>query len=123
MLIPVQDVSRRVFVSVQLSPAVGAGVPPDREIFADQEAAAATGLGGIARGDLDDGAASFFRFACTQSRQCSPGRIKDTFVQATFGGGPVGQKCAGLFVLLGFGGGTHVLDLKILKDEGTIGVD
>jgi hypothetical protein len=123
MLIPQKDVTSSIFIAVQLTSAVGAGVPSDREIFGDQRAAAATGLCGIARGHFDDGAASFFRFACTQSCQGSPGSIQDTFVQATLGGSPIGQKRAGLFVLLGFGGGTHILDLKILKHQCSIGVD
>jgi hypothetical protein len=123
MLIAIQDVARRIFVAVQLRPTIGAGVPSDREIFGDQGAAAATCLGGIAWGDFDDGAASFFRFACAQSREGSPGSIKNTLVQATFRGSPIWQKLLGLFILLGFGRGTHVLDLKIFKDECAIGVD
>ncbi len=123
MLIPVQDVSRSVFVSVQLTAALRARVPSDREIFGNQGAAAATCLRGIARGDFDDGAASFFRFACTQSCQGSPGSIQNTFVQATFSGSPVWQKLLRFFILLRLGRGTHVLNLKVFKDERAILVD
>ena len=123
MLVPIQDVDRRVQIPIHRASALRARVPPDREVFGNQHSTAATGLGGVAWADLDDGAASFFRFACTQSRQGSPGRIQNTLVESTFGGGTSGQKRARLFVLLGFGCGTHVHDLKVFKHQGAVCVD
>ena len=123
MQIARQDITGGIFIAIQLTSTGRARVPSDREIFGDQRAAAATGLRRIARGDLDDSTASLFRFACTQSCERSPGSIQNTLIQPTLRGSPIGQKRVGLFVFLGFGLGTHVFDLKILKHQCAILAD
>ena len=72
---------------------------------------------------LGDGAASFFRFACRHPHERAPAGIKDGFVQAAFGSGPIGEIRARLFVLLWLWASHHVRDLEIFKDEGAIGID
>ncbi len=124
-----QDVTSGILVSVQRASALRARMPSDGEVFGDQGAAAATGLGGVAWGHFDDGAASFFRFACTQSREGSPRGIQNTLVETAFGGCSVGQKRArrapsgGFLVLLRLGLRDHVGDLEVFKDERAILLD
>ncbi len=118
-----QDIAGGVLVPVQLTTALRARMPSDGEVFGDQGAAAATGLRGVAWGDFDDGAASFFRFACRHPREVSPRGIQNTLVETAFGGCSVGQKRAGFLVLFRLGLGDHVGDLEVFKDERAILLD
>ena len=102
MHIALQNIASGIHIAIHLGPTLRARVPPDREIFRHERSTVATSLGRVAWVDFRDDAASFFRFACTQSQQGAPGRIQNTLIQATFGGCPVGEKCSRLCVLPGF---------------------
>jgi hypothetical protein len=51
-----------------------------------------------------------------------PPSIVDRLVQAPLGGCPVGQKRAGLGVLLGFGTPAHIPGLQVFKDDRLIAI-
>jgi len=90
-------------------------VPSDREIFGTSEPQSLHAWV-VLRGTLWTTVQPSFFLCLHTIVSMFPGSIKDTLL-SHLSGTPIRDKFARLFVLLGFGRGTHVLDLKILENE------
>src|SRR2546429_997475 len=121
-MVAMQDILSAVGIPICFISAAGTGMPAYPKILGDYTLAIATYLGGSMRSNFDHCPTSLRRFVGTECDKCTPSCIQDAFVQSAFGGGTVG-KVFPVFVLLGFRGFGHVLDLKIFKDQCPVGID
>ena len=78
-----QDVYRRVYVSVQYQPTIWTGMDTVCKRFLDQFTAVRTHLRGIARVNQNDGSASFYRGAPSQADKLRPRYIHDALSHTT----------------------------------------
>ncbi len=98
---------------------VRARMPAYTEVFRDDATAPTACLTGLMGSDFDDRATSLFRFIAGDRDEGSPACIQNTLIQAAFGGSSV-RKILARFILFGFWGFRHVVNLQILKHKRAI---
>ncbi len=114
-----QDIFRRIVVSIQFSSTVRARMPAHTEVFLDDATAPTACLTCLMGSDFDDRATSLFRFIACYRDEGSPACIQNTLIQAAFGGSSV-RKILARFIRFGAWSFRHVVDLQILKHKRAI---